>query len=61
MMMMNVLLTVPMRSEVNYTFTGMKNMVLNGGLIFELVLTCVICYVPGVNDFFRTYPLKLRW
>ncbi|XP_063828203.1 sodium/potassium-transporting ATPase subunit alpha-like isoform X1 [Ostrinia nubilalis] len=40
---------------------GMKNHVLNAGLIFELILSSVICYVPSVNVFFRTYPLKWRW
>ncbi|KAG6455378.1 hypothetical protein O3G_MSEX009183 [Manduca sexta] len=40
---------------------GIKNRVLNIGLVFELILACVICYVPGINDFFRTYPLRLRW
>ncbi|KAL4707722.1 hypothetical protein ACJJTC_014903 [Scirpophaga incertulas] len=45
----------------SFFHVGMKNNVLNIGLIFELALTCIICYTPGVNDFFRTYPLKLRW
>ncbi|CAH0398768.1 unnamed protein product [Chilo suppressalis] len=40
---------------------GMKNKVLNVGLIFELVLSCIICYAPGINDFFRTYPLRWNW
>ncbi|KAJ8713516.1 hypothetical protein PYW07_013886 [Mythimna separata] len=40
---------------------GMKNKVLNMGLVFELLLTCAICYIPGVNDFFHTYPLQLKW
>ncbi|XP_026738175.1 sodium/potassium-transporting ATPase subunit alpha-like isoform X2 [Trichoplusia ni] len=40
---------------------GMRNKVLNMGLVFEIILSCVICYVPGVNTFFRTYPLRLRW
>ncbi|KAJ8716082.1 hypothetical protein PYW08_013367 [Mythimna loreyi] len=40
---------------------GMKNKVLNVGLVFELLLSCAICYIPGLNDFFHTYPLRLRW
>ncbi|CAG9561242.1 unnamed protein product [Danaus chrysippus] len=40
---------------------GMKNGVLNMGLIFELFIAALVCYVPGVNTFFRTYPLRLRW
>nr|XP_049706808.1 sodium/potassium-transporting ATPase subunit alpha [Helicoverpa armigera] len=40
---------------------GMKNKILNMGLVFELVLSCAICYIPGLNDFFHTYPLRLRW
>ncbi|XP_053607026.1 sodium/potassium-transporting ATPase subunit alpha-like isoform X2 [Plodia interpunctella] len=40
---------------------GMRNHVLNLGLVFELVLASVICYVPGINGFFRTYPLKWQW
>ncbi|XP_064073453.1 sodium/potassium-transporting ATPase subunit alpha-like [Vanessa tameamea] len=40
---------------------GMKNNVLNIGLIFELILACMVCYIPGVNTFFKTYPLRLRW
>ncbi|CAH2091106.1 unnamed protein product [Euphydryas editha] len=40
---------------------GMKNNVLNMGLIFEFSLACIVCYVPGINTFFRTYPLRLKW
>ncbi|KAL0871898.1 hypothetical protein ABMA27_004357 [Loxostege sticticalis] len=40
---------------------GMKNHVLNFGLVFELLLACVICYAPGINVFFRAYPLRWRW
>lgn len=39
----------------------MKNHVLNFGLVFELLLACVICYAPGINVFFRAYPLRWRW
>ncbi|KAJ2944392.1 hypothetical protein O0L34_g18402 [Tuta absoluta] len=40
---------------------GMKNKVLNAGLCFEFLLAVFLCYTPGVNTFFRTYPLRLRW
>ncbi|CAG4947632.1 unnamed protein product [Parnassius apollo] len=40
---------------------GMKNKVLNYGLVFELALACVLCYVPVLNDFFCTYPLRFQW
>ncbi|XP_026762448.2 LOW QUALITY PROTEIN: sodium/potassium-transporting ATPase subunit alpha-like [Galleria mellonella] len=40
---------------------GMRNKVLNFGLLFEFALSCMICYIPGVNNFFRTYPLRWRW
>ncbi|XP_041986596.1 sodium/potassium-transporting ATPase subunit alpha-like [Aricia agestis] len=40
---------------------GMRNMVLNMGLVFELLLACFVCYTPGLNTFLRTYPLPLKW
>ncbi|CAH2039587.1 unnamed protein product, partial [Iphiclides podalirius] len=40
---------------------GMKNHVLNIGLLFELVLAYGLCYLPGINNFFCTYPLRLQW
>ncbi|XP_059054065.1 sodium/potassium-transporting ATPase subunit alpha-B-like isoform X3 [Achroia grisella] len=40
---------------------GLRNKVLNVGLVFELALSCLICYTPGINNFFRTYPLRWRW
>ncbi|XP_068618720.1 sodium/potassium-transporting ATPase subunit alpha-like [Battus philenor] len=40
---------------------GMKNKALNMGLAFELTLACILCYVPGLNDFFYTYPLRFQW
>ncbi|XP_072947466.1 sodium/potassium-transporting ATPase subunit alpha-like [Epargyreus clarus] len=41
--------------------TGMNNNILNLGLVFELIIACIVCYVPGINTFFRTYPLRFRW
>ncbi|XP_063363093.1 sodium/potassium-transporting ATPase subunit alpha-like isoform X1 [Cydia amplana] len=40
---------------------GMKNKVLNMGLVVELLVACLVCYCPGVNDFFKAYPIRLRW
>ncbi|XP_049874468.1 sodium/potassium-transporting ATPase subunit alpha-like [Pectinophora gossypiella] len=40
---------------------GMKNKALNMGLVFEVALAIFLCYTPVVNNFFRTYPLRLRW
>ncbi|XP_075979241.1 sodium/potassium-transporting ATPase subunit alpha-like [Anticarsia gemmatalis] len=40
---------------------GMKNKVLNVGLVVELLLACAICYIPAINTFFGGYPLRLRW
>ncbi|VVD03152.1 unnamed protein product [Leptidea sinapis] len=40
---------------------GMKNRILNIGLVVEIIVAAAVCYTPGVNNFFRTYPLKLRW
>ncbi|XP_038206240.1 sodium/potassium-transporting ATPase subunit alpha-like [Zerene cesonia] len=42
-------------------YAGMKNKALNFGLVFEIILACIVCYVPGVNTFFRAYPLRLKW
>ncbi|KAJ0178264.1 hypothetical protein K1T71_006087 [Dendrolimus kikuchii] len=40
---------------------GMRNKTMNMGLAFELILAIAICYTPGINSFFRTYPLRFRW
>ncbi|CAB3251681.1 unnamed protein product [Arctia plantaginis] len=40
---------------------GMKNKVLNMGLVVELLIACIVCYAPGFSTFFRTYPLRLHW
>lgn len=41
--------------------SGMKNKVLNLGLIIELLIACIVCYAPGFSTFFKTYPLRLHW
>ncbi|KAI8426229.1 hypothetical protein MSG28_005148 [Choristoneura fumiferana] len=40
---------------------GMKNRVLNLGLVFEIIIACIVCYCPGINSFFRAYPLRIQW
>jgi len=40
---------------------GMKNWVLNFGLVFETVLAAVLSYTPGMDKGLRMYPLKLYW
>ncbi|XP_004931505.4 sodium/potassium-transporting ATPase subunit alpha [Bombyx mori] len=40
---------------------GMKNRILNMGLVFELILACLLCYIPGLSNFFQTYPIRVRW
>merc|ERR1711871_797921 len=38
---------------------GMVNPVMNFGLLFETILGCFLCYVPGLGDVLGTRPL--RW
>nr|AIM43570.1 Na+/K+ ATPase alpha subunit [Halocaridina rubra]AIM43572.1 Na+/K+ ATPase alpha subunit isoform 2 [Halocaridina rubra] len=40
---------------------GMKNMVLNFGLVFETTLAAVLSYTPGMDRGLRMYPLKFYW
>lgn len=40
---------------------GMNNWVLNFGIIFELVVACVVCYAPYMDVILRTYPLLAQW
>lgn len=40
---------------------GMKNWVLNFGILFEIAVACVVCYAPSMDTIFRTYPLKPAW
>ncbi|XP_025206960.1 sodium/potassium-transporting ATPase subunit alpha-like isoform X3 [Melanaphis sacchari] len=43
------------------THQGMKNMALNFSLIFETVLALFLCYLPGMDEALRMYPLKWTW
>jgi len=40
---------------------GMKNWVLNFGILFETLLAVVLSYTPGMDKGLRMYPLKLYW
>jgi len=40
---------------------GMKNWVLNFGILFETVLAAVLSYTPGMDKGLRMYPLKFYW
>ncbi|CAG2169936.1 unnamed protein product [Oppiella nova] len=40
---------------------GMKNHVLNFGLLFETCLAAFLSYCPGMPLLLRLYPLKLSW
>ncbi|XP_042856072.1 sodium/potassium-transporting ATPase subunit alpha-like isoform X3 [Penaeus japonicus] len=40
---------------------GMKNWVLNFGLIFETTLAAFLSYTPGMDKGLRMYPLKFYW
>ena len=40
---------------------GMKNWMLNFGLLFETVLAAVLSYTPGMDKGLRMYPLKINW
>merc|ERR1712106_628125 len=40
---------------------GMKNVMLNFGLVFETLLAVVLSYTPGMDKGLRMYPLKLYW
>lgn len=40
------------------TFFIFRNMALNFSLIFETVLALFLCYLPGMDEALRMYPLK---
>ncbi|XP_076304487.1 sodium/potassium-transporting ATPase subunit alpha-B-like isoform X1 [Tachypleus tridentatus] len=40
---------------------GMKNHVLNFGLVFETALAAFLSYCPGMDKGIRMYPLKINW
>ncbi|KAG0719289.1 Sodium/potassium-transporting ATPase subunit alpha [Chionoecetes opilio] len=40
---------------------GMKNMVLNFGILFETILAAFLSYTPGMDKGLRMYPLKFYW
>merc|ERR1719419_1849313 len=40
---------------------GMKNWIMNFGLVFETVLAAFLSYTPGMDKGLRMYPLKFNW
>ncbi|XP_033341724.2 sodium/potassium-transporting ATPase subunit alpha [Megalopta genalis] len=42
-------------------YQGMHNWVLNFGILFEIIMACVVCYAPYMDEILRTYPLRLEW
>merc|ERR1712209_254914 len=40
---------------------GMKNWVMNFGLVFETILAAFLCYTPGMDKGLKMYPLKFNW
>ncbi|GBN13833.1 Sodium/potassium-transporting ATPase subunit alpha [Araneus ventricosus] len=40
---------------------GMKNHILNFGLVFETALAAFLSYCPGMDKGLRMFPLKLNW
>jgi len=40
---------------------GMKNMIMNFGLVFETLLAAFLSYTPGMDKGLKMYPLKLNW
>ena len=40
---------------------GMKNTMLNFGLVFETLLAAFLSYTPGMDKGLRMYPLKFNW
>jgi len=40
---------------------GMRNWVLNFGLVFETLLAIFLSYTPGMDAALRMYPLKINW
>eukprot|EP00090_Calanus_glacialis_P038504 TRINITY_DN67168_c0_g1_i1.p1 TRINITY_DN67168_c0_g1~~TRINITY_DN67168_c0_g1_i1.p1 ORF type:complete len:1030 (-),score=220.45 TRINITY_DN67168_c0_g1_i1:134-3133(-) len=40
---------------------GMRNHILNFGLIFETLLAAFLSYTPGMDKMLKMYPLKINW
>ena len=39
---------------------GMVNPVMNFGLLFETILGCFLCYIPGLGDVLGTRPIRFQ-
>ncbi|XP_076291776.1 sodium/potassium-transporting ATPase subunit alpha [Lasioglossum baleicum] len=42
-------------------YQGMHNWVLNYGILFELIMACIVCYAPYMDEILQTYPLWFEW
>ena len=40
---------------------GMKNWIMNFGLVFETLLAAFLSYTPGMDKGLKMYPLKINW
>ena len=40
---------------------GMSNCFLNCSIFFELALAIFLCYTPGMDKAFHTFPIKINW
>jgi len=40
---------------------GMRNRQMNQALVFETLLAICLCYIPGMDEFFKTGPLNFVW
>ncbi|CAF4526106.1 unnamed protein product, partial [Rotaria sp. Silwood2] len=40
---------------------GMKNRILNGVLIFEIILVAIVSYMPCLGTALNIYPMKFHW
>merc|ERR1719477_113959 len=40
---------------------GMRNHILNFGLVFETLLAAFLSYTPGMGKMLKMYPLKINW
>ena len=45
----------------DFLFQGLRNHMLNFGLVFETLLAAFLSYTPGMDKGLRMYPLKINW
>lgn len=44
-----------------FELQGMKNWIMNFGLVFETLLAAFLSYTPGMDKGLKMYPLKINW